>query len=359
MTVHSFIIAEAGVNHNGSMDLAIELIDVAAKSGANAVKFQTFKAENLVTKEAKQAAYQIENIGKVSSQFNMLKDLEFSYEEFKQLKAHCDQRHIEFLSTPFDSASVKFLVDELKVNKIKVSSGDLTNTPLLHYIATKRKPVILSTGMATMQDIHEALAIIAYGMEYPNEDVSLMKVKSFYETKKSKEILNEMVSILHCTTEYPTPIERVNLNAINFLEQELGLNTGYSDHTEGIFVSIAAAAKGAKIIEKHFTLNRLLEGPDHRASLEPEELEEMIKAIRSTEKALGTPEKKPNEIEIKNREAARKSVVALKEIKIGEEFTKENLTIKRPGSGMPPSSYWSLIGLSASKAYKEDELIVE
>lgn len=359
MTVHSFIIAEAGVNHNGSMDLALELIDVAAQSGADAVKFQTFRAVNLVTKEAKQAAYQIENMGKVSSQFKMLKDLEFSYEEFKQLKVHCDQRHIEFLSTPFDLESVKFLVEELQVNKIKVSSGDLTNTPLLHYIATKKKPIILSTGMATMKDVHEALAIISYGIVYPNAKVDMLQVQNFYETKTSKEVLKEMVSILHCTTEYPTPMNNVNLNAMNFLEQKLELQVGLSDHTEGIYVPIAAIAIGAKIIEKHFTLNRLMEGPDHRASLEPEELKEMIKAIRSIEKALGKSEKKPNENEIKNQEAARKSVVALKEIKIGEEFTKENLTIKRPGIGMPPSSYWSLIGLPASRAYKEDDFIVE
>lgn len=359
MKNHSYIIAEAGVNHNGSLDLAFRLVDAAVESRADAVKFQTYKTENLVTKKAKQARYQTKNIGEEMSQFDMLKKLELSYKEFIQLKAYCDVKEIEFLSTPFDRESVDFLIDELKIATVKISSGELTNSPFIHYIATKRKPIILSSGMATLEDIHEALSFIAYGLKFPNEKVLVDKVQSFYETLEAKKWLKKYVTILHCTTEYPTPFKDINLKAMNSLMRELGLNVGLSDHSEGICVPIAAVARGAQIVEKHFTISRFLPGPDHRASLEPHELAEMVSAIRKIEQSLGNEEKRPTLNEVNNQTAARKSLVAAKPIQLGEIFNEENLTVKRPGNGMVPSKYWSLIGTIATKSYEEDELINE
>lgn len=355
----TYIIAEAGVNHNGSYELACTLIDRAVESGADAVKFQTFKTENLVTKKAKQAAYQVENIGEETSQFAMLKKLELSYEEFIQLKAYCNEKKIEFLSTPFDYESVDFLVEELEMRTVKIPSGELTNAPFIHYIATKRIPIILSTGMATMEDIHEALSFIAYGLACPNERIEIEAVRKFYLTSEAKKWLKNYVTILHCTTEYPTPYKDINLQAMDHLKKELQINVGLSDHSEGIYVPIAAVARGAQVIEKHFTISRLLPGPDHRASLEPDELIEMVNAIRIIEQSLGDRDKKPTLNEQCNQIAARKSLVAAQRIKVGQTFNEENITIKRPGSGIAPSEYWSLIGTKASKSYEEDELIDE
>ncbi|MCJ8007606.1 N-acetylneuraminate synthase [Lederbergia wuyishanensis] len=355
----TYIIAEAGVNHNGSLDLAFELIDVAVKAGADAVKFQTFKAENLVTKKAQQAAYQIENIGEETSQFEMLKKLELNYNEFLRLKAYCDEKKIEFLSTPFEFESVDFLVETLGMNTVKIPSGELTNSPFIHYIATKRKPIILSTGMANMEDIFEALSFIAYGLAFPNKKVELESVRSFYATDEAKKCLKRYVTILHCTTEYPTPYKDVNLQAMDHLKRELQVEIGLSDHSKGIYVPIAAVGKGAKVIEKHFTINRMLPGPDHQASLEPAELIEMVNGIRIVEATLGNCEKKPTANEEKNRIAARKSLVASREIQVGDIFTSDNLTIKRPGNGLAPSKWWELLGTTASKSYEEDELIDE
>ncbi|WP_289140214.1 N-acetylneuraminate synthase [uncultured Brevibacillus sp.] len=359
MTNQTYIIAEAGVNHNGSLDLAFALIDVAVQAGADAVKFQTFKTENLVTKKAKQAAYQVNNIGAETSQFDMLKKLELSYEKFVQLKAYCDEKKIEFLSTPFDRESVDFLVDELGIRTVKIPSGELTNAPFIHYIATKRKPIILSTGMATMEDIQEALSFIAFGLAYPTEKVEIEAVHNFYHTSEAKEWLREYVTVLQCTTEYPTPYTDINLQAMDKLQRELQINVGLSDHSEGIYIPIAAVARGAQVIEKHFTISRLLPGPDHRASLEGNELIEMVKAIRIIEQSLGTGEKEPTSNEQRNRIAARKSLVAVKAIAVGEIITEEHVTVKRPGNGMAPSQYWSIIGKKASKSYEEDELIDE
>jgi N-acetylneuraminate synthase len=355
----AYIIAEAGVNHNGSLELAYALVDAAVQSGADAVKFQTFKAEKLVTKVAKQAAYQVENIGEETSQYEMLKKLELSFGEFTALKEYCEDKRIEFLSTPFDLESVDFLVDRLGIKTVKIPSGELTNSPFIHYIGTKRKTIILSTGMATMIDIHVALSFIAYGLAYPNKKVDVESVRSFYATSESKEWLKNYVTVLHCTTEYPTPYSDINLRALNQLKEELQINIGISDHSEGIYVPIAAVARGASIIEKHFTISRLLPGPDHQASLEPNELTEMVKAIRDVELSLGDGVKKPTSNELRNQMAARKSLVAAKNIARGEIFTEENLTVKRPGSGIAPSRYWSLIGNTASKNYEEDDLIDE
>ncbi|AOV08504.1 N-acetylneuraminate synthase [Sporosarcina ureilytica] len=359
MNHHTYIIAEAGVNHNGSFEMAKQLIEAAKKSGVDAVKFQTFKTENLVTPDAQQANYQVNNLGGATSQFEMLKKLELSYEEFIELKRYCDTLEIEFLSTPFDFESVDFLLDDIGMSTFKIPSGELTNSPFIHYIATKRKPMIISTGMATMDDIHEALSFLAYGLAFPNQLVNLEKVQAFYHTDEAKLLLREYVTVLHCTTEYPAPFETINLTAINQMKNELQLPIGFSDHSEGITVPIAAVALGAVVLEKHITLNRQLPGPDHRASLEPKELEQMVNGIRVIEQSLGTGIKKPTTIEFENRQAARKSVVAKVPIAIGETITENHLVIKRPGNGMPPYTYWSLIGKTAKKSYETDELLDE
>lgn len=352
----TFIIAEAGVNHNGSLEMAKQLVDVAVEAGADAVKFQTYKTENLVTKSAKQADYQKKNIGYSSTQFEMLKRLELSYEDFRQLKSYCDSKKIMFLSTPFDLESVDFLIDDLGINLIKIPSGEITNAPYLYKIASKNVKVVVSTGMATIDEIHLSLAFLAYGFA-KKDDLSTENVKRFYQTEEANKLLAQKVQILHCTSEYPTPLDEINLNAIDALKEEYKLNVGLSDHSEGIIVSVAAVAKGASIIEKHFTLDKSLKGPDHRASLNPTELAKMIRYIRITEQALGQKIKVPTFSELKNKNIARKSLVAAKNIEKGEIFTKENLTVKRPGEGIEPYYYWDYIGKVATKEYMADEVI--
>lgn len=323
-----FIIAEAGVNHNGSLDLAKKLVDKALEAGVDCIKFQTFKSENLVSMSAQMAEYQKENLGKDESQYKMLKELEISFEEFKELKKYCEEKNIMFLSTPFDLESCDFLND-LDMKIFKIPSGEITNLPYLRKINSFGKKVILSTGMANLNEIQDALNVL--------KDCD--------------------VSLLHCTTEYPCPYDNVNLNAIDTLKKEFKLEVGYSDHTQGIEVPIAAVAKGATIIEKHFTLDRNMEGPDHKASLEPNELKQMVTSIRNIEKAFGNGVKEPQESEKKNIEIARKSIVAKINIKKGEIFTENNLTTKRPGSGISPMKWDCIIGKTATKDYQEDELI--
>lgn len=326
-----FIIAEAGVNHNGSLKLAKKLIDEAKNAGANAVKFQTFKAKNLASKEAKQAEYQKKNMGKEESQFDMIKKLELSYDEFKNLAQYCEQKEIKFLSTPFDFESIEFLND-LGMDYFKIPSGEITNYPYLVKIAKLNKAIIMSTGMCTMEEIKEAYKVL--------------------KDNGAKEI-----TVLHCTTQYPTPFEDVNLNAMLSIKKELNVDIGYSDHTIGIEVSVCAVALGAKVIEKHFTLDKNMQGPDHKASLEPDELKQMVDSIRNIEKALGDGVKKPSNSEIENMDIARKSIVAIEDIKKGELFSEKNLTTKRPGSGINPMKWNEVIGKEAKRDFKEDELI--
>ena len=325
-----FIIAEAGVNHNGSIDLAYKLVDAAKEAGADCVKFQTFKSENLVSKNARKADYQGESTGE-DTQLNMLKKLELSYSRFVELKKYCDEKEILFLSTPFDFESIIFL-DELDIPFWKIPSGEITNYPYLVALAKTGKPIIMSTGMCEICEIKEAVEIL--------------------KTNGAPEI-----KLLHCNTEYPTPFEDVNLRAMETLRREFNCEVGYSDHTKGIEVPIAAAAMGAAIIEKHFTLDRNMEGPDHKASLEPDELKQMVTSIRNIEKALGTGEKKPSESENKNINIARKSIVASKNIKMGEVFTEENISVKRPGNGISPMKWCEVLGKTAKKDFAEDELI--
>lgn len=326
-----FIIAEAGVNHNGSIELAKELIDRASEAGADAVKFQSFKAESLVTKSAKKAEYQEDTTDVEENQFQMIKRLELDYDKHEELMNYCKSKGILFLSSPFDLDSID-LLENLGLEIFKIPSGEIINLPYLRKIGSLRKKVILSTGMSTLGDIEKALDIL--------------KVEGTTD-----------ITVLHCNTEYPTPMKDVNLSAMNTIKDAFKVNVGYSDHTLGIEVPIAAVALGATVIEKHFTLDKTMEGPDHRASLEPEELKEMVKAIRNIELTLGDGVKRLTESEKKNIDIVRKSIVASKDIKKGNKFTEENLGIKRPGDGISPMRWDEVIGKISNRDYEEDELI--
>ncbi|EOG9652481.1 N-acetylneuraminate synthase [Campylobacter upsaliensis] len=327
------IIAEAGVNHNGDINLAKKLIEQAAKAGADVVKFQTFKANSCVSVSAKKAKYQLETTAKEESQLEMIKKLELSYESHFELMKHCKKHGIAFLSTPFDLESVEFLRG-LDLPYFKIPSGEITNFPYLKAVAKCKKKVLLSTGMANLGEIEAALEIL-------------------------RKNGTRNITLLHCNTEYPTPFEDVNLNALKTLKEAFKLEVGYSDHTEGIVASLGAVALGAVVIEKHFTLDKTMEGPDHRASLEFEELKALCKGIRELEKALGSGIKKASKSEAKNKIIARKSLVAKREIQKGEKFSEQNLTTKRPGSGISAMRYEEYLGKRALKTYKKDELINE
>ena len=327
------IIAEAGVNHNGDINLAKKLIEQAAKAGADVVKFQTFKANSCVSVSAKKAKYQLETTAKEESQLEMIQKLELSYESHFELMKHCKKHGITFLSTPFDLESVEFLRG-LDLPYFKIPSGEITNLPYLKAVAKCKKRVLLSTGMANLGEIEAALTIL-----------------------RKNDTRN--IILLHCNTEYPTPFEDVNLNALKTLKEAFKLEVGYSDHTEGIVASLGAVALGAVVIEKHFTLDKTMEGPDHKASLEFEELRALCKGIRELEKALGSGIKKASKSEAKNKIIARKSLVAKRIIQKGEKFSEQNLTTKRPGSGISAMRYEEYLGKRALKTYKKDELINE
>lgn len=325
-----YIIAEAGVNHNGSFELACRLVDAAKEAGVDCIKFQTFKSKNMVSRIAPKADYQKKTTGD-SSQQDMLKKLELSYDSFLRLKDYCTEKEICFLSTPFDLESIDFL-NSIDMPFWKVPSGEVTNLPYLLALARTCKPVVMSTGMCDMDEIRAAVKVLT-------------------------ENGTPGISLLHCNTEYPTPFEDVNLRAMLTMKEVFGLETGYSDHTRGIEIPIAAAALGATIIEKHFTLDRGMEGPDHKASLEPDELAAMVRSIRNIEKALGNGEKVPSPSELKNRPVARKSIVAKTAIRRGETFTEENISSKRPGSGISPMKWFEVLGKTAPRDFAEDEMI--
>lgn len=329
------IIAEAGVNHNGSMEKAYELIAAAANAGVDYVKFQTFKSEKLVSASAKKAEYQVTNTGDgTESQLEMLKKLELSEADHDKIISYCKEKNVKFFSTAFDLDSLAYLA-QIGLDLVKIPSGEITNLPYLRKAASLFKRVILSTGMCTLEEIRQALTVF-----------------------KAAGIPNDDITILHCNTEYPTPMEDVNLKAMNSIQQEFKVPVGYSDHTLGIEIPIAAVALGATIIEKHFTLDKSMPGPDHKASLEPRELYEMVRAIRNIELAMsGSGIKEPSASEIKNIEIARKSIVAKSTIKKGEIFSEENLTVKRPGSGISPMKWDEVLGRSAIRNFHEDELI--
>ena len=332
---HVLIIAEAGVNHNGSLDIAKQLIDKAVEAGVDIIKFQTFKSEKLVSKSAKQAEYQQRNIGKKDeSQLAMLKKLELSPSAHKELMDYCREKGIRFFSTAFDMDSIEYL-HSLNLGLWKIPSGEITNYPYLRKIAQYHEPIILSTGMCELSDIEATLKVlVGFGVK------------------------KEQITILHCNTEYPTPYSDVNLRAMLEIRDRFGVQVGYSDHTQGIEVPIAAVALGASVIEKHFTLDKNMEGPDHKASLEPDELRAMVCAIRNVEQTLGSGHKTISESEHKNIEIARKSIVAACPIKKGELFTEENLTVKRPGNGISPMRWSEVIGKTAAKDFEEEEMIV-
>ena len=352
-----YVIAEAGVNHNGSFDLALQLVDAAADAGADAVKFQTFRADRLVSGSAPKAEYQKTTTGASESQFEMLKRLELDQETHRQLQIHCGKRGIQFLSTPFDPESVDLLAITLDLPLLKLSSGEITNAPLLLKAARSGKPLILSTGMATLGDVETALGVLAFGYMNHKGLPGEAAFRAAYADQQGQSVLREKVALLHCTTEYPAPFADVNLRAMGTLSAAFGLRVGFSDHTQGIAVPIAAAALGAVIVEKHFTLDRTLPGPDHKASLEPDELKQMVTAIRQVEAALGSYRKLPAPSEIGNAQVARRSIVAARAIKAGEPFCEENLCIKRPGSGISPLRYWEILGRPAGRDYALDELV--
>lgn len=331
MTNKVFIIAEAGVNHNGSLCLAKQLVDKAVWAGADCIKFQTFNSKNLVSKNAQKAEYQRKTTDSTESQLEMLKKLELSKQQFIELKEYCQQKGIQFLSTPFDLESIEFLAS-IGMNIWKIPSGEVTNYPFLRAIGRRKETVIMSTGMCTMDEVHSAVDVLN---QFGTTDITL----------------------LHCTTEYPAPYDSVNLRAMTTLKKEFGFSVGYSDHTKGIEIPIAAVAMGATVIEKHFTLDCNMEGPDHKASLAPEELKEMVIAIRDVEKAIGDGIKQPSEAEKKNISVARKSIVAACDIKKGEVFTEINLTAKRPGGGISPMKWDSILGNKAKRDFYEDEII--
>ncbi len=330
-----FIIAEAGVNHNGNLKTAFEMIDIAKNAGVDAIKFQTFTAEKLTCKNAAKAPYQKKLADQTETQYQMLKKYELNKEKHHLLINKCNSIELEFLSSPFDIPSI-CLLEELGLNTFKIPSGEITNYPYLKKIASLNKKVILSTGMSTMSEISDAI------------DVFLN-----FGTSKDNIVL------MHCTTAYPTPITEVNLMAMKNIQKEFGFDIGYSDHTEGIDISIAAVALGAKIIEKHFTLDKSMPGPDHQASLSIEELHALVKSIRRIENAIGNGIKKPTKTELENITIARKSIVAAKNISVGEHFSEENLTTKRPGTGISPMKIISYFGKSSKNNYKPDDIISE
>lgn len=328
------IIAEAGVNHNGSLEIAKRLVDEASSAGVDIIKFQTFKAEKLVSKAAQQAEYQKKNIGKgEETQYAMLKKLELSNEQHEELIAYCKSKNIRFFSTAFDMDSIDYL-HSLNLGLWKIPSGEITNYPYLKKIASYKEPVILSTGMCELTDIENAINVLV-----------------------GNGVSKDIITVLHCNTEYPTPMKDVNLKAMLEIKEKFGVKIGYSDHTEGIEIPIAAVALGATVIEKHFTLDKNMEGPDHKASLEPSELKAMVKSIRNIEQALGTGHKTISESERKNIEIARKSIVAAKDIKEGDIFTEDNITVKRPGNGISPMEWENVIGKVAKRNFQEEELI--
>ncbi|WP_392344249.1 N-acetylneuraminate synthase [Pseudoalteromonas prydzensis] len=355
----TLIIAEAGVNHNGSDDLAYALVDAAFQAGADIVKFQTFKAKNIVTETAEQADYQVVNSGQKESQFSMLKRLELSYETHHKLVKYCNNLGIEFLSTAFDSESLSFLVDDLGITRLKLPSGEITNAPLVLEHARTGCDLIVSTGMATLSEIEQVLSVIAFGYLNANDNPTVEQLQAAYYSDEGKQLLKDKVTLLHCTTEYPAPFEDINLNAMDTMSNAFKLAVGYSDHSEGIIVPVSAVAKGAVLIEKHFTTDKTLPGPDHKASLNPVELKAMVDGIRTVEKVLGDGIKGPRPSEVKNKNIARKSLVAAKEIAAGEDFSAENLTVKRPGDGISPIQYWSYLNNHSKKNYKAGELINE
>jgi len=355
--VKTLVIAEAGVNHNGNLSNALKMVDAAKYCGADIVKFQVFKSASLATSDADKATYQKSTINDKVSQQAMLASLELTHQEFLTIKEYCDKKNIEFLATAFDSESLAFLVNQAGIKRLKIPSGEITNLPFILEHARTGLPLIISTGMASYDEIDHALSTVAFAMIFPDKVPQNLDDLKQARAAADPLLLSKRVTILQCTTAYPTPEQDVNLRVIKDLAERFGCPTGFSDHTAGILAAPLAVALGAAVIEKHFTLDRHMPGPDHSASLEPDELKSMIEQIRSTEMMLGGDQKSVSDEETKNLAVARKSVVAAHSIKSGEMFTAENLICKRPGTGLPPEKYWELLGKKADRDYQPDELI--
>jgi N-acetylneuraminate synthase len=356
MSDRTFIIAEAGVNHDGSLDRALQMVDAAARAGADAVKFQTFEADKLTTAQAKKADYQIANTSDSGPQQAMLRKLEFSRAQHETLIRRCRQMGIRFMSTAFDGESLAFL-GSVGMPAIKIPSGDITAGPLLLQAARLRQPLIVSTGMSTLSEIEEALGVLAFGLTSEREPTGRADFQAAFASDDGQLALRRNVTLLHCVTQYPAPPEAVNLRALDTIGAAFGLPVGYSDHTLGIEISVAAVARGASVIEKHFTLDRSLPGPDHVASIEVGELAQLVQSIRNVERALGSSTKRPAPQEMRNRLATRRSLVAARPIKRGEVFAADALIAKRPGCGVSPMETWSLLGRTAARDYDTDELL--
>lgn len=360
MSESIFIIAEAGVNHNGSLAMARQLIDAAASAGADAVKFQTFRSEAVISRYARKADYQRVNTGSDETQLEMVRKLELDAEAHRELIGHAATSGVRFLSTPFDLESLRMLTQDLRLPQLKIASGEITNLPLLLAAGRADCPLIVSTGMATLGEIEAALGALAFAMTEPvDARPTTEAMQQAYRSESAQVLLRRRVTLLHCTTEYPAPIDEVNLRAMATIRSAFGLEVGYSDHTAGFHVAVAAVALGATVIEKHFTLDRNLPGPDHVASLEPHELGAMVRAIRDVETALGHGRKAPGRAESRNIGIARKSLVAATAIREGEPFTSANLTTKRPGSGISAMRFDEFLGRRAHRDFAADELIEE
>lgn len=350
-----YIIAEVGVNHNGKLDLAMKLIDVAKDCGADAVKFQTFKAESLVTAYAEKADYQKANDAASTSQLDMLKRLELSFEDHFKLKEYCAKKQIDFMSSAFDLECLKFLIYDLKLQTIKVPSGETANYPFIYELAKSQVKAVVSTGMFEMDEIKTALAVMVKG--YKNEPMDIKSLEKL-SLGEISEVLKDKISLLHCTTAYPCRPEDANIRVVETFKNVFKVPVGFSDHTQGFTGSLAAVSLGAKVIEKHITLDCNMEGPDHKASLDPVRFKEYVSLIRETEKVLGSSEKKPTDEELKNRVFARKSVVAKRSIKAGEAFNEQNIDLKRPGNGLSSLYYWDIMGKKAQRDLNKDEMIL-
>lgn len=356
MGAQTLIIAEAGVNHNGNLETALDLVSAAKAAGADAVKFQTFDVDALVVRTAAKAEYQRLFTDATESQYEMLKKLQLDDSAHRILKARADDLGIQFLSTAFDSASLRFLVQDLKLPILKIASGEITNGPLLLEFAKSKRKLILSTGMSNLAEIQDALSVLAFGL-IDGEDPSQSSFKDAFDSIAGKTALQKHVTVLHCTTEYPAPYESVNLNAMLSLQERFNLRVGYSDHTTGTLISPVAVALGAEVIEKHITIDKDMPGPDHQASLNPEEFSEMVRDVRNIQEALGAKKKVAQPAERGNLSVARKSLVAKIPIRIGEKYSDKNMTAKRPAVGRSPMDYWNLIGTTSPRDYDEDDLI--
>lgn len=352
-----YVIAEAGVNHNGDVNRAHDLVEIAAQAEADAVKFQTFSAEKLVTRQTHQAPYQSSKSSRTQSQYELLQALELDQRDFLSLSEHARHLGIDFLSTAFDEHSLTFLVDEVGINVIKIPSGEATNIPYILHCARRRMPIILSTGMCDLDDVRLAVDAIAYGYLVDEPPTNLADIENFRNSQDAQDVLIENLTLLQCTSEYPVPIERVNLSTLTTLRDEFRCPVGFSDHSQGIVMAIASVALGATVVEKHFTTDRSLSGPDHLSSLEPPELHDMITSIRQVEIGLGSPIKTLTRFEQQNALVSRRSLVAARQIEKGAVITPEALEIKRSGGGISPKYYWEILGSRAHRDYERDDPI--